>query len=483
MKLLAIDCGASSGRGILGELAGDKLSLKEVHRFKNEMLDKDGRKHWDIGRLHKETLAALQKAGPEAESVGIDTWGVDYGYVDKAGHVMGLPFAYRDARTGPMVDYVHSVVGQDKLYGINGLQVMPFNTIYQMADDVKSRPETMREAERMQFIPDLLGYLLTGQFTAEYSIASTSGLIDARTRKWSDELLDRLKIPRHLFTEISQPGGFQAALRPEVAKQTGSKAVLTLAAGHDTASAVAATPLESKNAMYISSGTWSLVGMELDQPVLDRRAQEATFTNEGGVNNTIRFLKNVMGLWLIQELQRIWAGRGTELGFGEICDEAKKAPAFAAVVDPNKQRFFAPKDMQQEFEEECRRTGQPVPKGVGPLARCVFESLALAYRQCRETLERVTGRKIDRVHVVGGGVQNTLLCQMTADACGVPVHAGPVEATAIGNILVQAIGRGAVKDLAHARRIVKAAFPLDTYAPQDQSAWAKAWERYQKLPA
>ncbi len=483
MKMLAIDVGASSGRAILGELDGGRLSLKEIHRFKNEMVDKDGHKHWDIHRLHGEALASLKKAGPEAESVGIDTWGVDYGYVDKKGQVMGLPFAYRDSRTEPMVEYVHSIIGQDRLFAINGLQVMPFNTIYQLADDVKSRPEVMAGAARMQFIPDLLGYLLTGEFTAEYSIASTSGLLDARARSWSDDLITKLKMPRHLFSKVSAPGKFSAPLRVDAAKSTGSHAKLILCAEHDTASAVAAAPLEGKDAMYVSSGTWSLVGMELDQPILDERARQASFTNEGGVNNTIRFLKNVMGLWLVQELQRIWASRGNELGFGEIAAEAAKAPAFAALVNPQNHRFFAPKDMQHEIEEECRRTGQKAPQGVGPLARCVFESLAMAYRQCLETLQGVTGRKIGRVHVVGGGVQNKLLCKMTADACGVPVHAGPIEATAIGNLLMQAMSLGAVTDLKHMRRIVKATFPLDVYEPQDQAGWRKAWERFRNLPA
>jgi len=521
MKLLAIDIGASSGRGILGEIAGGKISLREVHRFKNAMIDRDGHKFWDVHRLHKETVAALAKA-PEAESVGIDTWGVDYGYVSKSGEVVGLPFAYRDSRTAPMVDRVHSLIPRETLYAINGQQVMSFNSIYQIAEDMMSRPDVLRDADRMQFMPDLLGRMLTGRYTAEYSIASTSGLLDARMRDWSSEILGALGVPRHLFGPITQPGGFQAPLAPEVAKATGSKAVFTLAAGHDTASAVAAVPMtwhghpgresragspchEEPDAMYISSGTWSLVGMELDQPVLTKAAQEANFTNEGGVGGKIRFLRNVMGLWLIQELQRIWAERGSTpltgagptrlagagstglteaasagqpLGFGEICSQAERAKPFAALINPQDHRFLAPKDMHHEIEEECRRTGQPVPEGVGPLARCVFESLALAYRDCVETLQRITGRTISRVHIVGGGVQNKLLCQMTADACGVPVFAGPIEATAIGNILVQAIAMGELSDIARGRELVRATFPLDEYRPRDRAAWEAAWRRY-----
>ena len=286
-------------------------------------------------------------------------------------------------------------------------------------------------------------------------------------------------MPRRLFTDVSQPGEFRAELRPEL----GRRAVLICPGCHDTASAVAACPMEGAGAMYISSGTWSLAGMELDEPILTDKAREFNFTNEGGVGNTVRFLKNVMGLWLIQECRRIWAEGGSELSFGEICDEAEKAAPFAALVDANAERFLAPKDMPAELRAECERTGQPVPEGVGPTARCVFESLAMAYRDCLDQLRELTGEKIDRIHIVGGGVQNKLLCQMTADACGVPVYGGPVEATAVGNLLVQAISLGAVSDLAAARGIVRANFPLDEYVPQEQADWAAARARYRALPS
>ena len=483
MKLLAIDVGASSGRAIQGGLDGGKLSMKEVHRFKNAMIEVDGHKHWDIHALRAEMLACLTNADDDVEAIGIDTWGVDYGYVGKDGEVMGLPFAYRDDRNIPMIDEVHNAVGGDWLFGVNGLQVMPFNTVYQVAEDVKSRPEVLAEAERLQLMPELLGCLLTGQFVGEYSIASTSGLLDARTRTWSDELLKKLNIPRRLFTDISAPGEFQADLRPDVAEATGCKGKLIAVACHDTASAVAATPMSGPGAMYISSGTWSLAGVELDEPCISDAARAADFTNEGGVNNKIRFLKNVMGLWLVQELQRLWAEGGNDLGFGDICDEAAAAPAFGPIVDPNNQRFMAPQNMEREIQEECVRTGQPAPEGVGPLARCVFESLALAYRDCLESTRRITGQAIDRVHLVGGGTQNKLLNQMAASACGLPVHVGPVEATAIGNLLVQAISLGALADVHAAREVVKATFPLDEYTPEDPGAWQAAWERFQKLPA
>jgi len=482
MKLLALDMGASSGRGIVADLDGGRLTLEEVHRFENGMIERDGHRHWDVPRLRGELLTALRKAGPDVASAGIETWGVDYGYFDRDGELIGLPFGYRDERTGPMIDAVHALVGEEHLFDISGLQVVPINTIYQLADDVASRPEVLEQAHRFQMMPELFGFLLTGEHVSEYSIASTSGLLDAKARTWSDELIDKLRLPRRLFGEIAHPGERSAPLRQDVAEATGSRAELITVAGHDTACAVAATPMTSEGAMYISSGTWSLVGVELPEPVLTPEARAGNFTNEGGVNRTIRFLKNVMGLWLVQELRRLWAEGGNALDHGAVCDAAAEAPPFAALVDPNRRLFFAPEDMRAALREECRRTGQAAPEGVGPSARCVFESLALAYRECLETIQHLTGRTIDCVHVVGGGVQNRLLCQMTADACGVPVYAGPVEATAVGNVLIQAIALGAVADVAAGREIVRAAFPLDEYAPKDRAAWEKAWERYQGLP-
>jgi rhamnulokinase len=485
MKLLAIDIGASSGRAILGELGDGSLAMTEVHRFENRMVERGEHKHWDAGELHGHVLASLEKADPAVESVGIDTWGVDYGYLDAGGDLLADPFAYRDERTLAVVDDVHERVGgRERLYGINGLQYLSFNTIYQIAEDAASRPELVERAARVQMMPELLSQQLTGACAAEYSIASTSGLIDATTRTWSDDLLRTLGIPRELFTDpVSRPGEAHAPLRAEIASKTDCQAEVILPGCHDTASAVAACPISGENAMYISSGTWSLAGVELDEPVLTPEAMAANFTNEGGVEGTIRFLKNVMGLWLVQELRRGWAEAGAELEFGAICDRAAEAPAFASLFDPNQQRFLAPKDMLAEVRAECGRTGQPSPDGVGAVARAVFESLAMAYRQCIEQIQDLTGRTVACVNIVGGGVQNRLLCQMTADACGVPVVAGPVEATAIGNLLVQAIARGAVSDIAAARQLVRDTAELVTYEPQSRDEWEAAWERWKGLRA
>ncbi|MFO7898794.1 MAG: rhamnulokinase family protein [Planctomycetota bacterium] len=483
MKLLAIDVGASSGRAMLGDLHDGTLTLTDLHRFDNAPVEKDGHKHWGVTELGSQVYIALTKAGADVRSVGIDTWGVDYGYLGKVGQLVALPFAYRDERTQGVPERVHRTVPFERIYEITGIQYMPINTIYQMADDAASRPEVLRRADRMLMMPELLSHLLTGEYAAEYSIASTSALVDARARTWSDELIAELGLPRRLFGDLSRPGEFRAPVQPEVRRQTRCRADVILPGCHDTASAVAATPLPDSGAMYISSGTWSLAGMELEAPLINERARENNFTNEGGVAGTIRLLKNVMGLWLVQELRRLWAEDGDRLSFAEICDRAEQATPFAALIDPNRERFLAPDDMRAEIRDECARTGQPAPDGVGPLARTVFESLALAYRECLDQLRELTGEEIDRVHVVGGGVQNELLCQMTANACGVPVYAGPVEATAIGNLLVQAIALGELADLAAARQIVRTAFPPREYAPQETDAWLAARERYTALPS
>ncbi len=481
MKLLAIDIGASSGRAMLGELKDDGLALTELHRFENAPVELHGHKHWDIGDLGAQIYIALARAGPDVRAVGIDTWGVDYAYLDADGRLIIPPFAYRDDRTQGVPERVHRDIPFERIYEITGIQYMPINTIYQMAEDAAARPDVLRSADRMLMMPELLSRLLTGRNAAEYSIASTSALVDARARAWSDELIDALGLPRRLFGELHQPGEFRAPVQPEVRSQTGCRADVILSGSHDTASAVAATPLGDRRAMYISSGTWSLAGMELDEPLMTPDARENNFTNEGGVAGKTRFLKNVMGLWLIQEMKRLWDAEGDRLSFADICDRAEQAPPFAALIDPNRERFLAPEDMRREVRDECRRTGQPEPEGVGPLTRTVFESLALAYRECLDQLRRLTGRPVERVHVVGGGVRNELLCQMTADACGLPVYAGPVEATAIGNLIVQAIALGELVDLEAAREMVGRTFPPREYEPRETDAWLEARERYAAL--
>jgi len=485
MKLLAIDIGASGGKAILGEFDGGHLKLKEIRRFTNGFVEVSGHKHWDILRLFYEVKSCL-RAAPDADCVGIDTWGVDYGYVDRDGDLLGLPFAYRDARTDKSVSAVHAVIPFERLYELNGIQHLPFNTIYQFADDLISRPWLVENADKALMIPELLGFILTGERFGEYTNASTTGLLDVRTRIWSDEILEKIGFPVERLPKIIQPGELRVPLTAQISHETGSRAAFCYVACHDTASAVAGIPADPTvpaTWAFISSGTWSLVGMELDEPIVSDSAREANFTNEGGVDGKIRFLTNVTGLWILEELRRTWSRQNENVDFGTIITEAQKAPPFRSLIDPDHPSFACPNDMRIAIREFCRSTGQTIPDGVGPFSRCVFESLALAYRRKIELLLSITGREIDRIHIIGGGSRNQLLCQMTADACGLPVIAGPVEATAVGNILVQAISNGLVTNLAEGRNLIKPSCDLQTYVPADHNLWESALQKWTRAVA
>ncbi len=459
MKFLAVDIGASSGRTIIGHVDGGSIRLEETHRFENSMLDLGGAKHWDAHGLIGEIRRGIDQAG-KVDGIGIDTWGVDYGLIDSDGNLLDQPFAYRDARNEAAMPYVYERIAKDRLYQITGLQEMPFNTIFQIMADKINRPALLEKTEHLLFMPQLLSYMLTGVPAAEYTICSTSGLLDARERSWSKELLKILGYPRNIFGKIQMPG-----------TQAGSYNGIPvyLPGGHDTASAVAAVPaIEGGNWAYISSGTWSLIGAELDEPILTDESAKADFTNEGGVGGTIRFLKNVNGLWLIQECRRIWAEAGTKISFEEIAAEAERTVRFTSSINPNEARFMAPKNMPAEIQAACRESGQQVPETIGELARCCYVSLAKAYRKQLQVLSHVTGKEMDRLHIVGGGCQAELLNQLTADYCGIPVIAGPVEATAIGNICIQAMANGLFSDIADVRRTIANAFSLKRYEPTTQ---------------
>ncbi len=481
MKLLAIDIGASGGRAVLGDFSTPQLRLSEVYRFPNSFVEVRGHKHWDILRLLRETKECLRRAGPDVVSMGIDTWGVDYGYVGADGDLMGLPFAYRDARTANAIERVHEKIPVSKLYSITGIQHLPFNTIYQIADDVAARPWLVERSHKLLMMPELLSYLLTGECVAEYTNASTTALLDASKRCWSDEVLETIGFPGDRLARIVQPGEVQVPLAREIAQETGSQTRLVYPACHDTGSAVAAVPAQGEDWVYISSGTWSLMGMELPTPILTEEASAHNFTNEGGVAGTIRFLSNVMGLWIIQELRRGWVREDRDLGFSIICGKAEAAPAFGSLINPDHPSFMAPDDMGEAIANFCQHTGQPVPEGVGPLARCVFESLALAYARVLGQLRDVTGRTVERLYVVGGGSQNALLCQMTADACQLPLSAGPAEATALGNLLMQAIVQGDLSNMLQGRRLIAFSFPPVEYFPAQAERWEETTDRFERL--
>ncbi len=482
-KLLAIDIGASGGKAVLGEFSGTRLETRELRRFPNGMVDLHGHKHWPVLRLFEEVKECLRAAGPDLAGAAIDTWGVDYGYVSADGDLLGAPFAYRDGRTVAAVERVHAALPHEKLYGANGLQFMPFNTVYQVADDLASRPWLVERADRLLLMPDLLAWMLTGRAAAEYTIASTTGLLDARSRAWSTDILNAVGFPAERLPEVSEPGKLRAKLSAGVGRETGSRAEIVWPAGHDTGSAVAAVPASGDDWAFLSSGTWFLVGAEVPSPILSAEARARNFTNEGGVSGTVRFLKNVTGLWILEELRRGWSRSGQELDWTTIALESQRAPAFAALINPDDPAFAAPADMAATIRDFCRRTGQAAPEGVGAMARCVFESLALACRRTLGHLGTLSGKTIRKLHVVGGGCRNELLCAMVAGACRLPVHAGPAEATAAGNLLVQAMGLGLVKDLAEGRRLVAASTRMREHLPTqaDAGAWDEAAGRFERL--
>ena len=483
LKMLAIDLGASSGRGIVGSFDGEKLSLRENHRFSNDPVITNGRMYWDILRIFHEIKQSITKTvldGDNVSSIGIDTWGVDYALLDRFGNMLANPTHYRDTRTEGIVDHVAKTIPMDQLYNTAGIQCMNFNTIFQLAADLKADPNAFDRAERMLNIPDLLNYFLTGNMANEYTILSTGALLDAAKRDYAFDLTDKLGIPRKLFGNVVQPGYRVGKLLPQVLGETGkTDAEVITVASHDTASAVIAVPTQEKDFIYISSGTWSLMGTELSEPLINDSSRDMNFTNEGGAMKTIRFLKNIMGLWLIQESRRQWRREGNEYSFAQMEAWAKECKPLRSFIDPDDASFATPGNMPERVREYCRRTGQPVPETVGEVVRCIYESLALKYRKTAESIETLMGRKAKVIHVVGGGTKDKFLSQMTADACGIPVAAGPEEATAIGNLMMQAIAQGAVANLSEARAVVSASFELKRYEPSsDRDMWDEAYARF-----
>nr|WP_262849961.1 rhamnulokinase family protein [Sphaerisporangium corydalis] len=444
------------------------VELSEAHRFANRPVRAGGTLHWDILSLYQGVLDGLRAAGP-VDSIGIDSWAVDYGLLDASGRLIGNPVHYRDERTSGVMERVVDQVGAASLYGVSGLQFLPFNTVYQLLAD----PAALERAETLLMIPDLLTHWLTGSIGAETTNASTTGLYDVRAGDWARPLMDRLGVPSGIFPALRAPGAPAGTLRPDVAAETaapGGTPVVAVAS-HDTASAVAAVPAATPEFAYISSGTWSLVGVELPAPVLSEESRLANFTNEGGLDGTTRYLRNVMGLWILSECLRAW----DHPALPGLLDAAGRARPFGALVDPDDPAFLPPGDMPGRVAAYCERTGQRPPSGPPEVVRCVLESLALAYRRTVRDAARLSGQAVKVIHIVGGGARNALLCQMTADATGLPVHAGPVEAAALGNALVQARALGLVGDI---RELVRRSEPIVAYEPRgDQTAWDTAATR------
>ena len=487
LKMLGIDLGASSGRGIVGSFNGEKLTLTENHRFLNEPVIQNGKFSWDILRIFHEIKNSIRKCvldGDEIATVGIDTWGVDYGLLDKNGHLISNPVHYRDARNDGIEEYVDKICPLSDIYAATGIQSLNFNTIYQLAAEQRFNPGLLDYADKMLFIPDLLGYFLTGEMATEYTIASTGAVLDAKSKNYAFELLDKLGIPRKLFSDIVSPGHTLGALLPQVIEETGKTgAKVVKIASHDTASAVMAVPSKEESFIYISSGTWSLMGTELRSPIITDEASRLGFTNEGGVEDTIRFLKNIMGLWLIQESRRQWKREGTDYSFGDLSKLALEAEPRKCFINPDDKMFAPPGNMPERIVEYCKKTGQRTPESVGEIVRCILDSLALKYRNTVESIAAFMPKKPTAIHVVGGGCQDKLLCKLTSDAIGLPVYAGPIEATAIGNISMQAIAAGELKDVSEARDLISRSIELDTYEPtvSDKAAWDEAYGKFLKL--
>ena len=476
-QVIAVDLGASSGRILCGQIGPDTLELTELHRVENEPVTVRGTLHWDALRLYGAILTGLKTAarqGIDLASVGVDSWAVDYGLLDADGALLGNPVHYRDARAGRVFDEVLDDLGVDRLYQTTGIQMLPINTIFQLA--AARDTAQLADAQTMLMIPDLIGYWLTGEIGAELTNASTTQLFDLHTEEWAYDLIDDLKLPRRIFPALRAPGTTVGELSVDVGLAAGIP--VTAVGSHDTASAVVAVPATNSHFGYISCGTWSLVGVELDRPVVSPAGQAANFTNERGVDETIRYLRNVMGLWLLQESLRTWHDRGLTIELRDLLDEAAKEPAFAAVVDPNATEFLPPGDMPRRIAEYCRRTGQRPPETPAHITRCIMDSLALGHRSAIRRAAELSGRDIETVHIVGGGARNALLCQLTADACGLPVVAGPVEATAIGNVLVQARALGLVGDLPDMRRLVATTQQVRRFDPAGGAAgWDEAAAR------
>jgi rhamnulokinase len=483
---LAVDLGAESGRAVLGRFGGEQITLEEVHRFPNVPVRLPDGLHWDVLRIMGEVrdgIARATRSGARIESLGVDAWGVDFGLLDRDGCLISNPYHYRDSRTEGMDERAFDRMPKEEIYETTGIQFMPINTLLQLLA-MEGSP-LLQAAQRLLLIPDLVNYWLTGEKTCEFTNASTTQLCDARSGGWARDLLDKMRFPGHIFGEIVPPGTQLGPLLPEVAEETGAKGGLpvTAVASHDTASAVVAVPAEGENFAYISSGTWSLVGVELPQPAIAPEGMHANFTNEGGFGGTTRFLKNVMGLWLLQECRRTWAHEGREYSYEELTRLAQAVPAAGPVLDPDHPAFLRPGDMPGRIRRFCRETHQSPPEEPGEVARCVLESLALKYRWVLERAEEITGRRAEVIHVVGGGVKNTLLCQLTADATRRPVQAGPVEATALGNLMVQAYARGYLGSLEEIRAAVRgSSVEVRDYLPKgSEDEWDEAYGRLRRV--
>ena len=480
-QVLAFDFGASSGRAIIGTLEDGKISMEEVYRFSNDPVIIGDTMYWDTLRQFFEIKQGIIKAKQKGgfESIGIDTWGVDFGLLDKDGRLLESAVHYRDDRTLGMQEEVFKEIPKDELYDLTGNQFENFNTIFQLYALAKKRPELLDRAETLLLTPDLFNYFLTGEKKAEYTMATTTQLLDARNKVWSDRIMDALKLPKKIFPEIVPSGTVVGTLSDKICDELGIKpAKVVSVASHDTQSAVVSVPTQEDDFLFISCGTWSLFGTELKEPVIGEKSLANNVSNEGGHAGTTTLLKNIIGLWLAQESRRQWIREGQEYGFGELEQMAMKAEPFQSFIDPDSPEFVPAGNIPERIREFCRKTGQKVPETIGDIMCCINQSLAMKYRYALEQIEECTGKHYSTINMIGGGIQSKLLCQMTAGASGRKVVAGPIEATALGNIAVQFMSLGAIKDMKEARQIIANSETTYEYLPQDAEKWDAAYEKF-----
>ena len=483
-RVLAFDFGASSGRAILGIFDGERIELQEVHRFSNDPVKINGTVYWDVQRLFFEIKQGILKAKEAGgfDSIGIDTWGVDFGLLRKDGTLVENPVHYRDARNDGMVEKATEYMSKERMYDITGIQFMDFNTIFQLLSLKENRPYILEEADKLLFMPDLLNYMLSGVKSTEFSIATTSQMVDLKTNNWSDEILDTFGIKKNLLTDIAPTGAVIGQLSDEICEELGvEKADIVSVAAHDTQSAITATPCEYDDFAFISCGTWSLFGTEVKDPIINEASKKLNVTNEGGYDYTTAFLKNICGLWLIQESRRQWIREGKEYSYAELEKLALECEPFKCFIDPDAPEFAPMGNLPRRVKEYCEKTGQYIPQTVGEIIRCIYESLALKYRYTFDGIKECTGKDYDRIHVMGGGTKDKLLLQMTAQSCNVNVYGGPIEATALGNVAIQLMSTGAIKDIKEARKIIAKGENLKLYEPNDNASWEKAYEDFKSI--
>ena len=485
-NFIAADFGAGSGRLILGTLADEKISLKEIHRFKNKMIEKNNHIYWDFDYLFNELVHGLKKiAALNKENIlgiGIDTWGVDYGLIDKKGNLLSNPFAYRDSRTDKIMDEVFKIVSPNEIYEKTGIQFLQFNTLFQIFASIKNNEGFLDKTDKLLFMPDLFNYYLTGKKESEYTIASTSQLLNAKNKEWDKTIFEKLNLPFNIMPKLVQPGNIIGKLIPKLQKSTGLNSVDVISVGsHDTASAISAVPVQQKNWAYLSSGTWSLIGIETPQPVINNISFEYGFTNETGVGNTNLFLKNVTGFWILEQAIKEWKETNENIGYEELLGKAESSSPFKFIIDPDDSSFLNPDSMLLAINNYCKKTKQSVPTSRGEYVRGILESMAFKYKFIFESINKLIDEPIEILYIVGGGSQNNLLNQFTSNALGIPVVVGPIEATAVGNILVQAISKNAIKNIHDGRNIIKNSFSLKKYYPVETEIWEKYYKKVRPL--